>query len=212
MVGPSCVLAALVDGLEQAKQAAWNNGSWQQRFPVLHGLMLRVPTAERDAVHARLLDPQAKIHKWYGGAKLDILLHGREGIRRSGYKYSVEYKSYGTHRKGGEDDPSNTTDRCYLDEDRDFVAQQYEALWTAFRWKAQRGMMDVPPARLLFLGGNAALETELRAIGGYPGTMQVEAFEHYADLRGPLVDKLMTALAKPGSKAEKKARAWLDGA
>jgi hypothetical protein len=67
-------------------------------------------------------------------------------------------------------------------------------------------MMSPASARLLYLGGDAALRTELRAVDGCTGAAQVEAFEACADRGGPLVVELMTRLAAPSSKAHSRAR------
>ena len=146
----------------------------------------------------------------HGAMTFDVLLHGREGIARSGYKYIAADKCYG-HAPGNTEAPATAWELTLLDDDAGaFISQQYEALWTAFAWKPLAHMMSPASARLLFLGGDAALRTELRAVDGYRGKHQVEAFAAYADLGGPLVDKLMTKLAKSGSKVEKRARDWLD--
>jgi hypothetical protein len=210
IAGPSCVLAAMVDGIEAAKKSHWDNGGWGALCGPLKGMMLRVPEPEAQAARSRLAAAWKKWSHMHGALTFDVLLHGREGIARSGYKYIAEHKSYG-HAPGRTDAPASTWELTLLDDNEaDFIAQQYEALWTAFQWKSQSHMMGPASARLLFLGGDAAMSTELRAVDSYPGTLQALAFAAYADLGGPLAEQLMTKLAKRGSKVETRARAWLD--
>lgn len=210
LAGPSCVLAAMVDGIEAGKKRHWDNGGWGALCGPLKGMLLRVPEAEARAARTRLAAAVAKWKHLHGADTYDVLLHGREGIARSGYKYVAARKGYG-RAPGSTDAPASQHELELLDpDDGDFVAQQYEALWTAFGWKAQALMMSPASARLLYLGGDAALRTELRVVVGYSGVGQLAAFAACQDLRGPLVTKIMTTLAKPGGKAEKKARAWLD--
>lgn len=208
MVGPSCVLQAFLTGLENAGEAHWKNGAWQSFFAPLYGVMLRVPTGEAQAARARLETLYEARKQHHGAQKLDILLHGREGLVRSGYKYNLLNKCFQT--TVGSNDPSNVLDLGFLDGEADFVAQHFEALWGALGWKTVAHMSGPSPARLFFVGGEATLRTELRAMEGYPGTKQLEAFESYADLHPSSVRELMTRLAKPGGKAQKLAQAWLD--
>ena len=210
IAGPSCVLAAMLDGIEAAKTSHWNNGGWGALCGPLKGMMLRVPEREASGARDRLAAAWKKWRHLHGASTFDVLLHGREGIARSGYKYIAKQKSYG-RAPGSTDAPATVWELTLLDDDEAaFIAQQYEALWTAFNWRPRAQMMSHASARLLFLGGDAALRTELRAVDSYPGTHQVTAFGTYADLGGPLVEQLITKLAKPGSKVEKRARAWLD--
>jgi hypothetical protein len=211
LAGPSCALAAMLAGIEAATKRHWDNGGWGSMCGPLKGMMLRVPEAEAIAARERLEALWKQWNHMHGALTFDVLLHGREGIARSGYKYLAQFKSYG-RAPGSTEAPASAWELTLLDDsDGDFVAQQYEALWTAFNWKPQGRMMSPASARLLYLGGDAALRTELRAVDGYTGAAQVAAFEACADLGGPLVAELMTRLAVPTSKAHKRARAWLDG-
>ena len=210
LAGPSLVLAAMVDAIESATKQHWNNGGWGSLCGPLKGMMLRVPEAEARAAHERLVAVWKKWNHMHGSRTFDVLLHGREGIARSGYKYIEANKSYG-RADGSTEAPSSQWELTLLDpDDADFIAQQYEALWTAFRWKPQARMLYPASARLLFLGGDAVLRTELRAVDGLPGTMQADALDACAELASPLAKQIITKLAKPGSKVQKKAQALLD--
>lgn len=206
MVGPSVALAAAVEGLEQMPERSWDNGAVGQLFFVVHGLILRALPNESKAARARLEALLTAKATTYGADPLDIMLHGREGIARSGYKYSTKFRSY---QRNDSADPSNVDDLCYCDGDGAFVAQQFAALWKAFQYKVQNHMNGPSPARLFFLGGEAALETELKVVDKYPGTKQAEAFESYQHLASPLAVKLIKSLAGPKSKVKAKAEAWL---
>ncbi|MDP3234861.1 MAG: hypothetical protein Q8N26_18910 [Myxococcales bacterium] len=206
MVGPSCVLPAYVDGLEAIPTAAWGTGRLHGLFPLLHGLLLRTPPKESAEGRARLELLFKERQKTFAAANLDIMLHGREGIARVGYKYSLTYKAYGRSDK---DEPSNVLDLCFCDGEPEFVSSQFEALWTAFKFKVQPQMNGPSPARLFFIGGDKALETELRVVGQYPGTKQPEALESYADLRSPLAARLVLRLTGEKSKVKAAATEWL---
>ncbi|MFO0596641.1 MAG: hypothetical protein U0228_15095 [Myxococcaceae bacterium] len=206
MVGPSAVLAAYLEGLEKVPAQSWDTGSMASLWPTLYGLLLRTPPGESNAACERLEALYLRHRDQFASAGLDILLHGREAIARRGYKYSTKFKSY---QRNDSADPSNVLDLCYCDGDGEWVASQFEALWAAFKFKPQSRMADPSPARLFFLGGEAALETELKVVAAYPGTMQADALASYADLKGPLVVKLVKALATGKSKVKKQADAWL---
>lgn len=206
MVGPSATLAAFVDGLESMPDASWNNGGVGALFHVVYGLLLRTPPAESNAARARLEALYEERKDQYGGAAIDIALHGREGIARRGYKYSTKFKSY---QRNDSSDPSNVNDLCLCDGDPEFVAQQFAALWAAFKFKVQNQMNGPSPARLFFLGGEPTLETELKVVEQYPGTKQADAFESYRALRSPRVVALVEKLCGPKSKVKAQAEAWL---
>lgn len=209
IAGPSCVLAAMVEGIEAAKERQWDNGGWGALCGPLKGMMLRVPEPEAGAARDRLEAAWKKWHHLHGALTFDVLLHGREGIARSGYKYIATTKCYGRAPDNTEA-PASTWELTLLDDESDFIAQQYEALWTAFNWKPQARMLSPASGRLLFLGGDRAMRTELRAVDSFPGTMQAEAFAACSDFGGALVKQMMTKLARPGSKVQKRAQAWLD--
>lgn len=206
MVGPSVALAAAVEGLEQMPKQSWDNGGVGQLFFVVHGLMLRALPDESKAARERLEALFISQEPTYGTAPFDIMLHGRQGIARRGYKYSTKFKSY---QRNDSADPSNVQDLCLCDGEGAFVAQQFAALWEAFHYRVQNHMNGPSPARLFFLGGDAALETELEVVDKYPGTKQAEAFESYQHLASPLAVKLIKSLAGPKSKVKAKAEAWL---
>lgn len=206
MVGPSVTLAAYVDGLEEMPKQSWDNGGVGVVFHVAYGLLLRTPPAESNAARARIEKLLEKNQDEYGAAALDIMLHGSAGIARRGYKYSTKFKSY---QRNDSSDPSNVSDLCFCDDERDFVAQQFAALWEAFGFKVINHMNGPSPARLFFLGGEETLETELRVVEKYPGTKHAEAFESYQDLRSPLAVQLVKKLCGPKSKVKAKAEAWL---
>lgn len=205
-VGPSVALEGLITGLEAMPHQSWDNGGVGQLFFVCYGLLLRALPAESKAARERLEALLERSQKEYGAAQLDIMLHGREGIARCGYKYSTLYKSY---QRSPNDEPSNVADLCYCDGDGEFVAQQLAALWKAFQYKVINHMNGPSPGRLFFLAGDAALETELQVVEKYPGTKQLEALESYQDLASPLAVKLIERLAGPKSKVKAKAEAWL---
>lgn len=206
MVGPSCVLPAYLDGLEAIPNQPWDTGRLKGLFPVLYGLLLRVPVNESKAARARLEALYEKKKKMFAAVDLDILLHGKEAIARVGYKYSLLYKSY---QRSDKDEPSNVLDLCFCDGEPAFVASQFAALWEAFKFKVQAHMIGPSPARLFFLGGEPTLETELRAVGQYPGTRQAEALESYVELRSPLAARCVLRLSSDKSKVKKAALAWL---
>jgi hypothetical protein len=145
----------------------------------------------------------------HGAKTLDILLHGTEGIVRSGYKYIAKYKSYGSD-PGNTEAPVSSWQLTLLDDEPAYIAQQHEALWTAFNWKPQARMITPASARLCFLGGDAVLRTELRVVDALPGTMQADVLDACADIAGPLAKQIITKLAKPSSKVHKRAQALLD--
>jgi hypothetical protein len=207
--GPSCVLAGMLDGIEAAKQSRWDNGGWGALCGPLKGMLLRVPPAEAQAATRRL---EAMWKKWshmHGALRFDILLHGKEGVARSGYKYIAATKSYG-RAPGSTEAPLSSWELTLLDDEPAFIAQQYAALWTAFNWKPQARMITPASGRLLFLGGDAVLRTELRVVDALPGTMQADALDACADIAGPLAKQLIAKLAKPTSKVHKRAKAILD--
>lgn len=206
MVGPSCMLPAFVEGLEAFKTQPWDTGMLAKLFPVLYGLLLRTPPDESNAARERLEALFEKRKASFAAAGLDIMLHGSVGIARSGYKYSLEFNSY---QRNDSSDPSNVHDLCFCDGEPDFVAQQFDALWAAFKYRIIAHMSGTSPARLFFLGGDKALETELKVVDKYPGTKQVEAFESYRSFRSPRVVELMQRLTGPKSKVKAQAEAWL---
>ena len=207
--GPSRVLEGMLDGIEAAKTGHWDNGGWGSLCGPLKGMMLRVPEAEAKAARARL---EAVFRKWsrtHGALTFDVLLHGKAGIARSGYKYIAKYKSYGRD-PGSTEAPASSWELTLLDNEPEFIAQQHEALWAAFSWKPQSRMLTPASARLMFLGGNAVLQTELRVVDTLPGTMQGELLDACADIAGPLAKQLITKLAQPSSKVQKRALALLE--
>ncbi|MFT3712813.1 MAG: hypothetical protein QM817_34610 [Archangium sp.] len=208
MVGPSAIVSAYVDGIENMKKQAWDNGGVGALFYPLYGLLLRALPEESAAARKRLLAVLEAKKGEYRAGQLKIMLHGRAGIATDGYKYSTKFKSY--QRSDG-DDPSNVNDLCFCaDDDSAWVASQFAALWEAFKFKVQNMMNGPSPARLFFLGGDATLETELKVVSQYPGTRQADAFASYADLASPRAVELIKHLAKPTSKVKKLADAWLE--
>lgn len=206
MIGPSAALAAVLTGIDAMSKQSWNNGGTGKVFFPLYGLLLRTPAAESEAARAHLESLHEKWKGEHGAKQLAILLEGREGIRRVGYKYSTKFKCY---VRDDSDEPSNVADLCFCDGEGEWVAAQFAALWEAFKYKVQNHMNGPSPARLFFLGGDKALETELKVVGQYPGTKQADAFESYKDVRSPLAIELMKVLANPKSKVKAKAEAWL---
>lgn len=206
MVGPSCMLPAYVEGLAAISAQWWDSGRLGGLFPLLYGLLLRTPPKESNAARAKLEALLEKKEKTFAAAQLDILLNGREGIARRGYKYSLKFKSYQRNDSG---DPSNVADLCYCDDDPEFVASQFQALWAAFNHKPVARMMGPSPARIFFLGGEKTLETELKVVGLYAGTVQAEALSSYADLKSPLAAKCVKQLAGDKSKVKAAATEWL---
>jgi hypothetical protein len=206
MVGPSCLLPAVVQALEELPDDRWKSGRLESCTPLLHGLLLR--TTERESLDARaaleaLLRTRARS---VASVALDIMLHGREGIARCGYKYSSEFKSF---RRNDSADPSNVRDLLFCDGDAEFVAAQFAALWKVLGYKVQKWMSGPSPARLFFLGGDSTLETEALVVDRYPGTMQAEALASYRDLASPLATGLIARLATETSKVKRDAEACL---
>lgn len=208
LAGPSTVLAAMLDGIEEAKKSHWDNGGWGALCGPLKGMMLRVPASEEQAARSRLSAVWTTWKHMHGALTFDVLLHGKEGIARSGYKYIAQTKCYG-RAPGSTDAPVSSWELTLLDDEPEFVAQQNEALWAAFNWKPQARMLGPASARLVFLGGDAVLRTQLRIIDALPGTMQGEALDSCADVAGPIAKQIITKLAEPGSKVQKRALALL---
>jgi hypothetical protein len=205
-VGPSVVLAGVVSALGDVALANWNNGRTSGLFHVLRGLLLRAPEAESNAARVALEALYRSHEEYPAAANLGILLHGRPLIEQRGYKYSAQYGSFQTSARA---EPASINDLLHCDEDGPWVASQFAALWTALRFKPQKRMAEPSPARLFFLGGDAALETELRVVTQYPGTMQADAFASYEHLASPLAVACMKHLASADSKVRKRAEAWL---
>ncbi len=206
MVGPSVVLKGIVSALDSLKPNDWNNGRPQGLFFILKGLLLRVLPEEEKAARAHLEALLQKNDDQFAAANLAITLHGRSAVEKRGYKYLTKYKSFGT---SDSDAPASVGDLLRCDDAPEWVAAQFAALWTAFGFKAQSRMAGPSPARLFFLGGEPTLETELRAVVGYPGTLHADAFASYKELASPLAIKLVTHLAGPQSKVQKAAKEWL---
>lgn len=206
MVGPSLVLSGIVEALDGISTENWNNARTQSLFFVLKGFLLRALPAEEKAARAELEALLKKKDKTFAAANLDILLHGRPAIAKRGYKYSSKFKSF---QRNDSADPSNVSDLLRCDDDAEWIADQFSALWTALNFKPQKWMAGPSPARLFFLAGDAALQTELKAAAAYPGTMHADAFESYQHLASPLARQLMQRLSKPDSKVQKQAQAWL---
>lgn len=207
MVGPACVLPAYVDGVEAINAGAWDTGRLNTVFPVLYGLLLRAPVEQSNTARGRLEALLEQRDETHAAANLDMLLNGKKGIARRGYKYSVKFKSF---QRNDSADPSNVLDLCYCDGEQDFVAAQFQALWEALNWKVMAHMSGPSPARLFFLGGEKTLETELRVVDRYPGTKQAEALASYSELRSPLAVQLVQRLTGLKSKVKAQAEAWLE--
>jgi hypothetical protein len=206
MVGPSCLLPAMVQGLDAIAQASWGTGRLHGLVPHLYGLLLRAKERESKDARAALEAILKKRNATHAAARLDVMLHGREGIARRGYKYSPKSKCFQTNDSA---DPSNAQDLLFCDDDADFVASQFAALWKIQDYKVVKWMTGPSAARLFFLGGDPTLETELLVVERYPGTMQAEALASYRDLASPLATKLLEKLASPSSKVKAQAEACL---
>lgn len=207
MVGPSVMLKGIVDALPGITDEHWSNARTQGLFFVLKGFLLRALPAEAQAARVRLEALLQEKDQTFAAANLDILLHGRPAIAKRGSKYSAKFRSF---QRNDSDDPASVQNLLLCDDEGPWVAAQFAALWEALQFKPQKWMAGPSPARLFFLGGEAALQTELKAADAYPGTMHADAFESYQDLASPLARQLMERLAKPDSKVQKQARAWLD--
>lgn len=214
MLGPSFMLSAFLDVLEglPAGEAGgtpgpWNNNVLQPIWQVVHGLLLRVLPEDHAAARARLDALLTARSQRHGARYLDISLHGPAGIVRRGYKYLRDKRCYGA--EPGSDAPASQLDLTFLDGQEDHVARSLGALWEAFDWKPQKWMIGPSSARLLFLGGEAALAHEARAVEAYPKTMLADALASYAELRSPAAVGLVLALTRDGSGVQKQARAWL---
>ena len=213
-LGPSFMLTAFVDVLEGLPAGAadgtpgpWNNNVLQPIWQVVHGLLLRVPPDEHAAARARLdalWRARADLH---GARYLDISLHGPDGIVRRGYKYVRARRCYSD--APGSDAPPSQLDLTFLDGREEYVARSLGALWEEFDWKPAKWMIGPSSARLLFLGGEAALAHEARAVELYPKSMHADALASYSQLRTPTAVRLVLALTRDGSGVQKPARAWL---
>lgn len=94
------------------------------------------------------------------------------------------------------------------DDEAEFIAQQNEALWAAFKWKPP-SMLSPAPARLIFLGGDPVHETQLRVADARSGTLQGEpdraarsasARRHYSPAEWRLRRAVSTPFANTISK------------
>ena len=206
MVGPSGVLSGIVEALERIAAENWDNARTQSLFFVLKGFLLRALPAEEKAARAELEALLKKKNNTFAAANLDILLHGRPAIAKRGSKYSSKFKSF---QRNDSADPASVGNLLLCDDEAEWVAEQFAALWAALGFKPQKWMAGPSPARLFFLGGEATLQTELKAAPAYPGTMHADAFESYQHLASPLARQLMERLAGPDSKVQKQAQAWL---
>lgn len=209
MVGPSCVLPAFVDGVERIKAGDWDTGRLHGLWPVLYGLLLRVPEPEHTAARARLEALFEAKRQLFASARLDFLLHGPAGIARRGYKYIPKFKSFGT--SDSSEHPSNVADLCFCDGAPAFVAAQFRLLWQLLGFRVIAHMSGPSPARLFFLGGDETFETELEVVQKYPGTKQGEALDAYELFRSPLAARCVLRLTDPKSKVQARALAWLRG-
>jgi hypothetical protein len=202
LVGPSLVLESLVERFE--KGGDWDDNTLPRYFYVLCGLLLRVPPAEHAAAIARLEALYKKKAGMHGAHALDILLHGREGIRRSGYKYNPASDCYGT---SDSDEPVSTSQLQLVAGEPEFLADSVRRLWELFSWKP-RGRMNGPvTARVHFLSP-AVLDVELHLVDTWPKTMQVEAFDAYEEIALPAAGRLMLRFTRAGSAVQKKAQRW----
>jgi len=212
MVGPSPVLRALVDALLAVPRtggvrASWGNNTLSPILSVAHGLTLRVPEDERDAARARLEELRAAVGETHGGRYLVVSLDGAAGIRARGYKYVRAKDMYA--EAPGSDDPASTFDLAHVDGDPAFVAASFAALWAAFAYAPRKWMATPSSSRIFFLGGEGALDTELRVVDAYPKTMQADALESYRELRGERAARLVLRLTRDGGAVVKQAKAWL---
>lgn len=213
MVGPSAVLAALVDAIAAIPRkggtvrASWDNNTLAPILSVAHGLCLRVPEDERAAARAKLADVARAVRARHGARYLVISLEGVAGIRERGYKYVRARDAFA--EVAGSDDPASTFDLLHVDDDPAFVAASFAALWAAFEHRPKKWMATPSSSRIFFLGGDAALDVELRVVDAYPKTMHAEAFESYRELTGERAARLVLRLTREGGGAVKPATAWL---
>jgi hypothetical protein len=112
----------------------------------LYFVLLRVPKDARDglrarleALHTRVLAAQKDATPWRSVQALDVILHGAQGVERSGYRDA----------EGG-----LFFDLAFADDDPAFVAKHALAELAGMR-PGDRARFDV---RLAFLGGPAVAE------------------------------------------------------
>jgi hypothetical protein len=203
-VGPSLVLSGMVEGLEATSVDSWRGGIHDHAVRSLYGLMLRARPEETEAARARLTSLFESLERelTYPPSSLGIMLFGRVAIARYGYKYLTKFASFGT---SAEDAPSTPHDLVYCPGDGAWVAAQHAALWKVMGFRPRKWMLEPPPARLVFIGGDLLLETELAVVDKYPGTMQAAALAAYRDFRSPLATACIEKLAGAGSKVQKQA-------
>jgi hypothetical protein len=135
------------------------------------------------------------------------MLFTRKGIERYGYKYLVKYGSFGT---SGDDAPPSPDELVYCDGEGEWVTAQYAELLKLLKYKPRKWMLEPPPSRLIFLGGDPFLEVELSMADKYPGTMQAAALDAYRDFTSPLATACIEKLSVPGSKVQKQALECLE--
>lgn len=118
MFGSVAVAEAVVTAYAKAPIASWKEPLDRAGWNVLRGvgwLLLRVPTAQRTSLRGMLEETYERVAKtdakgWRTAKALDVILHGRAGVERSG------------GRAGNQ--PSGKlflSDLAYVDDDRDWL-------------------------------------------------------------------------------------------
>lgn len=204
LVGPSALLASVVDGMEEASKSVWERGSSSDVCFAVYALMLRALPTETEAARSRLvaLFESLEGKLGYPPHPLGKMLFGRSAIERYGYKYLTKFACFGT---SPDDAPSTPHDLVFCPEDGPWVAAQHAALWKILNYRPKKWMLEPPMPRLVYIGGDALLETELAVVDKYPGTMQAAALAAYRDFRSPLATACIEKLSAPGSKVQKQA-------
>lgn len=204
LVGPSALLPAMVAGLEAGSLETWRRPSSADACRALYGMMLRARPEESAAARARLAALFESLERQLScpPATLGVMLFGRAAIERYGYKYLTQFRSFGT---SAEDAPSTPLDLVYCPEDAAWVAAQHAALCKVLGYRPRKWMLEPPAPRLVFIGGDLLLETELAMVEHYRGTMQQAALDAYRDFRSPLATACIEKLAGAGSKVQKQA-------
>jgi hypothetical protein len=194
LVGTTAVVDGMLEGLDaRVKKLPIDGSSWGEISARQLGyLLLRLPAADAERARKRLeafIEPTKKGGDEDVGKTLDLVLHGRAGAERSGYKPDP---------KG----PLSAFDLGHIIDDGKFVADQLVA-------GKGPDVSSWPDARLAFLGGEPAIAyyeqywPKFKNKGGH-GYI-VATFGEIAPKRiRPIMEAMVT-----GSSAKKDASAWV---
>jgi hypothetical protein len=172
MIGSSKLAEATVSVLEGYKVTAWNGAGGVldtyggDILKALYFVLLRVPTSQVIELRARLERLFRAGKKYLGGRPidaLDVLLHGREGVERSGYRDS---------------DDELFADLVHADDDPAWVTKTALAQLAKLK-AADHASFDL---RLAFLGGKKVLAA-MRDSSKFPSSERKTQREQLAHVK-----------------------------